>query len=80
MRETIYDFPYIKTLDAVEMIEQIQSITYKRGGLNDYCDEYTVTFSDGNTLKAEDQFTLIRMINAYLKYMLNDDVVKIVEN
>lgn len=79
MRETRYDFPYINTLDAVEMIEGISSVTYKRGGYNEF-DEYEVVFSDGNKLYAGDQFTLIRMINAYLKYLLNGDVIEVKES
>ena len=79
MRETRYDFPYINTLDAVETIEAIKSITYKRGNYDTF-DEYEVVFSDGNKLYAGDQFTLIRMINAYLKYLLNGDVVEVKES
>ncbi len=80
MRETRYDFPYIKSLDEVEMIEGIRSVTYKRGNDHDTFDEYEVVFSDGNKLYSDNQFSLIRMINAYLRYMLNGDVTEVIEN
>lgn len=77
MREITYDMPYLNSLDAVDMIDSIVEVRYVRARYDEYNDEYFVRFSDGNELHAADQFNLIRMINAYLRYLRNGDVVKV---
>ena len=72
MRAIIYDFTYVKTLDDLEGISNIIYFEHDRA-----LDSFTVKFDDGNTLVAYDSFNFIRMINAYLRYLRNGDVIDV---
>lgn len=81
MREINYDMPYLNSLDAVEMIDDISEVSFHKARYNEISgDLYTVKFSDGNELHCGDQFNFIRMINAYLRYLRNGDVVSVYDS
>ena len=81
MREIKYDMPYLNSLDAIDMIDNIVEFTFHKARYNEVCgDLYTVKFDDGNELHSGDAFSLIRMINAYLRYLRNGDVVSVYDS
>lgn len=84
MRETVYDLPYVNSID--DIIDKYGCITKFEADMPnqewkpDAWPTFKVKFNDGTVLESSDIFELIRKVNAYLKYALNDDIVKVIEN
>ena len=84
MREIKYDFPYVTCVD--DMFEKYSCIVEVRADMPNpefhpnAFPTFSVKFDDGTVLTSDDTFTLIRKVNAYLKYMLNDDIVSVYDS